>query len=285
MVTATDPSSTSSIAPSDHGFAPLYRTVTTVIETPDHGPRLCLGGQLDSAPPICGDVPVVGLDWSTVSGKQTVGGVTWIEQALVTGTFDGTALTVTEPPRKATDVERAAQYPGDAPAPCPEPASGWAAQGAGFAPGSDYNEYVSKLSPLATSQPDFGGMWLAFIGDPSTFRIDQHPEKVIPVVLFTGDVARHEAELRAVWPGALCVATAAMTADKMQAIADKVTLDEQGPDSLDPVMRAGANVDYSRGSVVVYVPAVTASLQAAFDARYGAGVVTLRGALLPVTNN
>ena len=278
-------SSTSSTEPGDQGYAPLYRAVTTVIETPDHGPLLCLGGEKDSAPPICGDVPVIGLDWNTVSGAQTLGNITWIEQAFVTGTYDGTALTLTEPPRKATDAERVAQYPGDGPAPCPEPAGGWAAQGAGFAPGSAYNEYMSKLSPLAASQPDFGGMWLAFIGDSSTFSLDQYPDRVIPVVLFTGDLARHEAELRAVWPGALCVATSAMTADKMQSIADKVTQDEQGPDSLDPVMRATANVAYSRGAIEVYVPAVTASLQAAFDARYGGGIVTLRGALQPVTSN
>ena len=277
--------STSSVAPVDQGYAPLYRAVTTVIDTPDHGPRLCLGGEKDSAPPICGDVPVIGIDWSTVSGAQTLGDITWIEQAFLTGTYDGTALTVTEPPRKATAAEFVAQYPGDGPAPCPEPAGGWAAQAAGFAPGSDFNEYMSKLSPLASSQPDFGGMWLAFVGDPSTYSLDQYPDKVIPVVLFTGDLARHEAELRAVWPGALCVAKSAMTADQMQAIADKVTQDEHGPDSLDPVMRSDATVVYSRGTVEVYVPAVTTSLQAAFDARYGGGIVTLRGALQPVTDN
>ncbi len=244
---------------------------------------LCLGGQLDSAPPICGDVPVVGLDWTAVSGELHIGDVTWMERAVVTGTYDGSSLTLTEPPRVATDAEFSAAFDHtNGPIPCSEPADGWAAEGARFPPGSDYNQYIERVDGYTSAAADWGGVWVDFGEAP--IDIASHPEQVILIELFTGDLDRHEADLRAIWPGALCVAPSAMASTKIEALAAKISQDEQGADSVDPVMRSSANVDYSTDTIRVFVPVATPSIQAAFDDKYGPGIVVVEGALKPVTD-
>jgi|GEM_PF-5479906 len=53
---------------------------------------------LDSLPPQGGSLPLAGFDWDMVEGEQTLNGVTWLEETVgVTGTFDGTTFTLTEP--------------------------------------------------------------------------------------------------------------------------------------------------------------------------------------------
>ncbi len=53
---------------------------------------------LDSLPPQGGSLPLAGFDWDMVEGEQTLNGVTWIDEPLgLTGTFDGTTFTLTEP--------------------------------------------------------------------------------------------------------------------------------------------------------------------------------------------
>ena len=261
----------------------LYTAITTVIDRPESGPMLCLSGQLDSAPPICGDVPVLGLDWEATTGALHNGNVTWMERALVKGTFDGSSLTLTEAPRVATDVEFSSAFDHrNGPIPCREPVDGWPADGARFPPGSDYNEYIQRVDNYTSAAPDWGGTWVEF-GDSPT-DIASHPEKVILVELFTGDLARHETDLRAIWPGALCVAASTMASAKLEALAAKISQDEQSAGSLDPVMRSSGIVDYTRDAIRVSVPVASPSIQAAFDAKYGPGLVVVEGALKPVGN-
>lgn len=53
---------------------------------------------LDSLPPQGGSLPLAGFDWDMVEGEQTLSGVTWLEESVgVTGTFDGTTFTLTQP--------------------------------------------------------------------------------------------------------------------------------------------------------------------------------------------
>lgn len=54
---------------------------------------------LDSYPPQGGTLPLENFDWSMVDGEQTANGTTWLDETIgVTGTFDGTTFTLTEPP-------------------------------------------------------------------------------------------------------------------------------------------------------------------------------------------
>jgi len=290
VVTVPEPASTdasTTITPSVTGTTPSssqrYSTVTTIIERPPDGPRLCLGGQLDSAPPICGDVAVVGLDWNAVSGANHSGDVIWMEQAFVTGTYSDGVMTLTEQPHHATAAETSAAFDrSNGPVPCAEPAEGWAATGGRFPPGSDYNASIEMVDAVTVGSNDWGGAWIEYIGGTAPADLQSHPEAVILVELFTGDLARHETELRSVWPGALCVASAATTSAEIEALAQKISADEYDADSLDPLLRQSAVVDYSRGTIRVVVAVATPALQAAFDAKYGVGVVVVSGVLRPI---
>ncbi len=74
-----------------------YETHTTVLESPQHGPELCLGGVATSLPPQCGGVPITNWDWDEVDDDESRNGTTWVS-AHVRGTYDGERFTLTAPP-------------------------------------------------------------------------------------------------------------------------------------------------------------------------------------------
>lgn len=69
----------------------------TVIQKGDSPVQICLGPITMIYPPDCGGPEVVGWDWETVDGAETVDVTTWGTYA-VQGTWDGERLTVTQPP-------------------------------------------------------------------------------------------------------------------------------------------------------------------------------------------
>ncbi|MBW3549122.1 MAG: hypothetical protein KY452_13460 [Actinobacteria bacterium] len=79
-------------APSADATNTRYTATTTVLESPDHGPQLCLGGVQESYPPQCGGPDVIGWDWDVVQGEESANGTTWGTYTVV-GTWDGEALT------------------------------------------------------------------------------------------------------------------------------------------------------------------------------------------------
>jgi hypothetical protein len=92
-----------SSAPSD---PTIYRTVGGVIEESPHPPMIVFV-QLDSLPPQVGSgIPIVGWSWDLIDGESTRRDTTWIEQQFeFVGTWDGTAFTLTEPPRHPSDTD------------------------------------------------------------------------------------------------------------------------------------------------------------------------------------
>jgi hypothetical protein len=69
----------------------------TVLQKDGEDPQLCLGAVAQSYPPQCGGPPILGWDWSAAEQSESAAGVTWGSYA-VTGTWDATAFTVTQPP-------------------------------------------------------------------------------------------------------------------------------------------------------------------------------------------
>lgn len=61
------------------------------------GAQLCLGPVMESFPPQCRGIPLVGWDWDGLDGVEKQSRVTWGAYA-VQGAYDGDTLTVTEPP-------------------------------------------------------------------------------------------------------------------------------------------------------------------------------------------
>ncbi|MEQ1703332.1 MAG: hypothetical protein ABMA25_24760, partial [Ilumatobacteraceae bacterium] len=100
-VVAVDPAAISA-APLEHPeIDGQYRGVVSVIETPGVGPMIIFEW-LESLPPQGGEVPLSGWDWDQVIGEESLNGTTWGGPWEVTGTWDGTTFTVTQPPRPGT---------------------------------------------------------------------------------------------------------------------------------------------------------------------------------------
>lgn len=260
--------------------ASVFEAITTVLANADHGPELCLDGALDSAPPICGDTPVLGWDWSQVPGAATVGSVTWVESILVTGTFDGTSFTETVPARRPTAADRARLQPKpvDFSAPCVEPSEGWAAQAARFAANSagyfDNGPALSAVIDYLKSQPDWSGFWIHHLDDSSDPMKANDGRYQVLVARFTGHLDAHETAIRALWPGAVCVAQGTHTMADLTRIADQVNADEQ--DGTLTGLRGNAFVDPVEETVDVAAVVLTPDVQHTLDQIFGTGLVTVR---------
>jgi hypothetical protein len=90
-------------APSADGV--VYRGALTVLQGVERdAPELC-GVVAESYPPQCGGLPVTGWDWDAVAHEEAEG-VRW-GSYIVTGTFDGESLVLTEDPVPTEEVDMA----------------------------------------------------------------------------------------------------------------------------------------------------------------------------------
>jgi hypothetical protein len=249
-----------------------YQATATVLESPDHGPQLCLGGIADSYPPQCGGPDVEGFDWSDVEGEESANGTTWGTYTVV-GAWDGDALTLTEPPRPPEDRPPSPEV--RFPTPCPEPDGGWHVVDRA----KTSQPAMDAAMSYARSQPTIGGVWLdqstnpAFHQDPPDELAMNDPTKLVLNLSFTDDLARHEARVREVWGGALCVSKADMSAADLREI--RADVEAAVPDFL------GSSIDEINSRVEISV-AVDDGLQQRFDQEYGPGRVEVQAQLLPV---
>jgi hypothetical protein len=246
----------------------VYEADTAVLESPEHGPQMCTTMQ-ESYPPQCGGPDVIGWDWAAVEGEESAIGTTW-GSFHVTGTWDpeAKALTLTEPATAPTDV------PGSAPddqddfaTPCPRPAGGWAP----VDPATTNQAALDAATGLAGSRDGTAGVWLDQGAEPGWTGMND-PKQLVLNVTTAGDVEALEADLRAVWGGALCVAPAEHSGAELREIAGSIT----GPN----VIVANTSERHQRVEVDVYVP--DDEMQAELDERYGDGVVELVPWLSPV---
>ncbi|WP_146605104.1 hypothetical protein [Jiangella anatolica] len=261
-------------ASADPGQA--YTGFFTVLENAEHGPQLC-SVVAESFPPQCGGPDVLGWNWDEAPNVTSESGVTWGYYA-VTGTWDGTALTLTEPP-----LDGAATSPvvpdGTVPdftSPCEPPAGGWAVVDAATATQAAQDAALAH----AAEQPDYAGAWIDQSINPASGQETpdegamNDPTQLVLNVRFTGDLERHEAELRAIWGGALCVSAAEHTEQELLEIQEEV-LAELGDQA------SGGGTDVTTGTIVVDV-IVDDGLQERLDEQYGEGLIRVSAALRPV---
>jgi hypothetical protein len=245
----------------------LYEANATVLEDRTHGARLCLGGVLLSLPPQCGDVPIAGWDWDAVEDEETADGTTWGSYHVV-GRYDGETFTVTD---VGPSENRSAEMDTDFATPCPEPPGGWT----GLDQATQNDDTAAHA--YARAQPDYVTSWVTHL-DPAQLEFGP----VIVNAVFTGDAERHEAEIKKVWSGPLCVIERDVpTARELARIRKDVEaglgelglrmLWSQGP-GVEPVIEIGVIVD------------VGGKAQAALDARYGPGIIRVTPALRPVSS-
>jgi hypothetical protein len=260
-----EPPATSTPLPQPAG---LYEGEGMVLEAKGRGPELCLGGVTDSLPPQCSGIPLLGWDWRSLDGAESAAGTTWGSYHVI-GRFDGETLTVTEvgPFEEGSDSFGADP---DFSTPCAAPSGGWEAFGEVTQDGT------GPVHAYAKRQPDYVTSWHTHLR-PAEAEFGP----VVVNVVFTGDRERHEAEIREFWDGPLCVVErAGRTARELAQIRTEAeaSLPTLGLEMLwsseagvDSVIEIGVVVD------------VDGKGQAAFDARYGPGVVRLFPALQPLS--
>lgn len=280
-VTAGDdpPATTAPVEPGQR-----YTATTTVLESAEHGPQLCLGGVATSYPPQCGGPDIAGWEWDAVEGEESSNGTTWGDYT-VTGNWDGERLTLTEPataPEPITDeTDGGSGGAMDLSTPCPPPSGGWAV----VDPATATQDGLDAAIAYAQDQPEHAGVWVdqsinpasddptIDTGDPSGAALMNDPTLLILNLRFTGDPEAHEEAVRAVWGGSLCLSAAEHTQAELQQVQQELQ------ESLDPFT---LSIDETRGKVVAQVAVADDAVQAELDERYGAGVVELVGALRPV---
>ncbi|MGH2746561.1 MAG: hypothetical protein ACRDKB_01385 [Actinomycetota bacterium] len=232
---------------------------------------LCLGVILDSLPPQCGDVPITNWSWNDVDGEEQVAGTTWGEYHVV-GTFDGESFTVTEvgPPRRSPseDNEDAIDTP------CPEPDGGWQASDPDRVSDRDWE----RTAAAARKASDFAGVWIDHVAvtDPES---GVERTGIILNVAFTGDLERHEAELRETWGGPLCVVEHPRTLRELRGIQRELGDIAEEEFELQILWSSSSEV---HGVVEIGVVTIDAETRAALDERYGTGAVEAEPALRPV---
>jgi hypothetical protein len=222
--------------------------LVTVIDD-GNGPELCLGAVAESYPPQCGGPALADFDWGD-AGSEEASGVRWGSYAL-TGTFDGSAFTVTDAIPAALYDTMAEPEQQPLAAACDDPSTTDTAK----ATPEDLDATLAAASAL----PTYASAWLT--GDTINVAV-------------TEDAEGAEAELRTTWGGMLCVTTVERTDADLNEVNQELqaALGEQlltsgstSPDSLD------AQVVFDDGS-----------LQEWADATYGAGLVRISSALVPV---
>lgn len=257
-----------------------YTATAVVLESPEHGPQLCLAGVAESLPPQCGGPDIDGWDWDEAGDFESASGTKWATYTLV-GTYRDGVFTLSEPPARPDENAvpgRAAMGPTT---PCSEPDGGWGVVDEATATDSAMNAAIS----YAREQPEFAGVFLDQSINPALSdaenldaseieAVANDPKKLVLNFRFTDDVERHESEIRKLWGGSLCVSQAEHTEADLREIQRE--LHETYSEAL------GSGVDTMSGRVELTVIVDDGSLQAQLDDRYGEGVVVVHSALQPV---
>jgi len=255
---------------------PRYQTTAMVLQSRDHGPELCLGIVLDSLPPQCRGLPTTNWRWDQVQGHQTAGGTTWGIYHVV-GTYDGASFTVLRadlaPPAPRPSHEE--RFRDEPKSPCPEPSGGWSMPD----PTRRSERYLEPVTRVARAEPDFAGVWLSYL-EPMGHNVAEEPGEFVLNVAFTGDLARHEAQLRSLWGGRLCVTRQQRSYRELLGIQRELP-GAVGTELGLKVLSTGILEDANAVSVEVVV--LEERVRQALEARYGAGAVQVTARLIPVS--
>ena len=228
-----------------------YRIASvTVLESPEHGPQLCLGGVAESYPPQCGGIDVTNWAWDTATA-ESANGTTWVTVSL-TGTYDGEAFTV--------------DGVGE-----PEPFEG---DDHDFSPICDDFDPDAGRASLDVDLSDIDGLAAVWVSDPNG---DDWDGPFVVNVIATpgrGDDVRDAVAER--WDGALCVEE---RDQPTEAELQRITEELQGDVPFEVVASSG---DVLRGVVVADVVVADDAARAYAEDRWGDTVV-LRPVLVPIT--
>lgn len=244
------------------------------------GPQLCLGPIAESYPPQCEGLPLEGWDWAGRDDFEDISGVKFAMYA-VTGTFDGTTMTVTDEPISGAlydpmpDPMAGSAYS----TPCPVPDGGWVISNRAKSNSNALERAertATELDGYLTHWNDqFSGLDIAVEEetepDPDPDMGDDgslDPLKLILNVQVSGDVDEATQLMRTVWGGALCVTNPAHTEEELTDISETLGA-AAGVTSAAPL----------NDRVIVDVLYDDGSLQQWADDTYGEGTVVIVSSL------
>jgi hypothetical protein len=255
-----------------------YKATATVLQSRDHGPELCLTAMALAGLPACRGLPVPNWRWDQVEGERAADGITWGHYRLV-GTYDGASFTVTRaalaPPDRQPSAEE--QFKHEPKPGCPQPAGGWQVPD----PARRSERYLEPVTRTARAEPDFAGLWLSYLA-PMGDNVAEEPGEFVLNVAFTGDLARHEAELRSRWGGRLCVTRQQRSYRQLL----RIQRDLHGPAGTDLGLRVLASgIRESASAVTLTVVVLEERAREALEARYGAGAVQATAVLTPIASS
>lgn len=238
----------------------------TVIEGRGDAPMAC-SAVLESYPPGCGaGFELHGWSWDDLTGQDTADGVTWGEYHL-TATWHGSALTLTEPPEPPPPSGPPEDLSQRFDTPCPTPAGGWAVPDRALTHSADFD----AAHAYAVEAPGYVDLWLDRDVPPED-RSATAPAEIIVNARFTGDLATHEAALRSLYGGAVCVSSAERTEQELEAIAAEIRADHD----------VVASWSETPGNTVGIQVFVDEGLQERLDEQYGPDLVRVEALLRPV---
>ncbi len=196
-------------------------------------------------------VPTTGVDESWLV-NTTTGGQAYSVPVRVEGTFQLGTLAVTRVVPATPDPPAPFSEP---PVPCGPPAGGWA-EGRGETGLDDWMK-LNTLMEYVRARPDrFADVWEAHPDGPPTGP-RYAPSRMVYAIGTTGDVAQAFAELRAVWPGNLCVYQVQRSATDLERLAQRLQA------STPPM---SGEIDVIQNKVRVKVVALDPATVAALDA-------------------
>jgi hypothetical protein len=238
--------------------AQRYEVTSVVIGVPGRDPHVCVGSIADTRVPLCGGPLVTPWDWSLVEGDEHVRGVSFGEYRLV-GTYDGSMLSLTEPPRPARGGGPLVPYARARQA-CAAPPAG--------DPALRTERHEARAVRYARRAPEFAGLWAT---------------GTVLNVAFTGDLGRHRREIRARWGGRFCVTRFARTYRELRRVEARLRRDGRSS-ALAGVELTGAETSETRNVVAAGFVIADDVTRRWLAARYGAAVVATHGWLRPVGN-
>jgi hypothetical protein len=220
-------------------------------------------------------LPISNWRWDQVAGHQTAHGTTWGTYRLV-GTYDGASFTVIRadrpPPARRPSHEE--QFEHESKSPCREPEGGWPVPD----PARRSERYLEPVTRAARAEPDFAGVWLSYLA-PMGHNVAEDPGEFVLNVAFTGDLERHQAQLRSLWGGRLCVTRQQRTYRDLLRIQRELH-GAVGTQLGLRVLSTGIREDANAVSLEILV--LEERARQALDARYGVGAVQATARLTPV---
>ena len=255
--------------PQGWNYPDTFEANAFVLESRQHGPRLCFGGIMDSLPPQCRGVPAVGWDWDRVRGEERRSGSTWGSYRVV-GSYDGEKFRIEDAGKTQRRLYSGPSY-GPFQSACserlPTDPTRWTM------------EHLGEAAQYANGSRNVSAVWVDYLNDPPPNQEPEDPHEVVLNVAFTRRLAYHEENLREIWGGPLCVVRYERSLRHLRRIQRQLG-DEVGR-RLD-LHVTGSSIDEVGNEVELGVVWIDQKRRDYLRESYGPGVVKTYAALHPV---